>query len=342
MRNDTRLAFNAYTQQLAQLSGVPSATEMFSVEPTVQQKLEKRIQESSAFLGRVNIIGVDELKGEKVGIGVSGTIAGRTDTSGGNAERVPRDVTALDARQYECHKTDFDTAIPYARLDTWAKFPEFQTLLRDAIIERQALDRLMIGFNGTSAAATTNRNSNPLLQDVNIGWLEQYRKHASDRVLKEVESSSGKVKVGNSVTGAQGYKNLDALVFDAVQMLDPWHRQNPGLVVVVGRELAHDKYFPMVNVNDGSREKLATDIILSQKRIGGLPLVEVPYIPAGTMLITALSNLSIYYQIGARRRMVKEKPEKNRIENYESSNDAYVVEDYGLGCVVENIELVEG
>ncbi len=32
---------------------------------------------------------------------------------------------------------------------------------------------------------------------------------------------------------------------------------------------------------------------------------------------------------------------KNRIENYESSNDAYVVEDYGLGCLIENIELEE-
>ncbi|MBI8816176.1 P2 family phage major capsid protein, partial [Pseudomonas aeruginosa] len=27
--------------------------------------------------------------------------------------------------------------------------------------------------------------------------------------------------------------------------------------------------------------------------------------------------------------------------NYESSNDAYVVEDYGLGCMVENIEVAE-
>ncbi|MCW0033895.1 phage major capsid protein, P2 family, partial [Burkholderia pseudomallei] len=52
-----------------------------------------------------------------------------------------------------------------------------------------------------------------------------------------------------------------------------------------------------------------------------------------------LSNLSIYYQEGARRRTLKEVPERDRIENYESSNDAYVVEDFGCGCVAENIEL---
>ncbi len=342
MRNDTRLAYNAYTQHLANLSGVPSATEMFSVEPSVQQKLEKRMQESSTFLARINVIGVDELKGEKVSLGVTGTIASRTDTSGGNAERVPRDVTDLTARGYECHKTDFDTAIPYARLDAWAKFPNFQTLLRDAIIQQQALDRLMIGFNGTQAAATTNRNTHPLLEDVNIGWLEQYRQHAPDRVMKEVKASSGKVKVGKSVGKDDGYANLDALVYDALQLLDPWHRKNPGLVVVAGRDLVHDKYFPLVNANDCSREKLATDIILTQQRAGGLPLMEVPYMPDNTLFITTLDNLSLYYQIGGRRRHLRENPAKNRIENFESSNDAYVVEDYGLGCVVQNIELVEG
>lgn len=69
-------------------------------------------------------------------------------------------------------KTDYDTTIGYAQLDAWAKFPDFQTRIRDAIVTRQGLDRIMVGFNGTSAAPNTDRNANPLLQDVNIGWLE--------------------------------------------------------------------------------------------------------------------------------------------------------------------------
>ena len=112
MRNDTRQQFNAFTHQVAQLSGVESATATFAVEPTVQQRLETRIQESSECLGQINVIGVDELKGQKVGLGVSGTIAGRTDTSGG-AKRQPRNVAGLSNNDYECAKTDFDTAIPY-------------------------------------------------------------------------------------------------------------------------------------------------------------------------------------------------------------------------------------
>lgn len=334
MRNDTRVLYTAFLAQVAALSGVSSASDTFAVDPTVQQKLETRIQEASDFLAQINLIPVDELMGQKVGLGVSGTIASRTDTSG-TASRSPRDVSNLTSNNYECKKTDFDTAIPYALLDAWAKFPDFQVRLRDAIIKRQALDRLMIGFNGTSAAATTNRATNPLLQDVNIGWLQQYRTNAPQRVLKSGKTA-GKIVIG---TGADAdYNNLDSLVFDAVSnLIDPWYRKDPGLVVILGRDLIHDKYFPLINREQAPSEKLATDLILSQKRMGGLQPVDVPYCPDNAMLITSLQNLSLYYQAGGRRRFVKEAPEKNRIENYESSNDAYVVEDYGFGCLIENI-----
>ncbi|KGA70305.1 phage major capsid, P2 family protein [Yersinia enterocolitica] len=38
----------------------------------------------------------------------------------------------------------------------WSKFPDFQTRIRDAIVKRQALDRIMIGFNGTHRAKTSD------------------------------------------------------------------------------------------------------------------------------------------------------------------------------------------
>ena len=57
-------------------------------------------------------------------------------------------------------------------------------------------------------------------------------------------------------------------------------------------------------------------------------------------MVTTFDNLSIYWQEGARRRNLKDAPERDRIENYESSNDAYVVEDYGRGAMAENIVLI--
>ena len=336
MRNVTRLAYNAYLSQQAKLNGVPSATEKFAATPSVQQKLETRIQESSAFLTRINIMGVTEQTGEKLGLGVSGTIASRTDTSGAGT-RGTQDATSMADDGYACKQTNYDTHLRYATLDAWAKFPDFQARVRDSVLQRCALDRIMIGFNGTSAAATTNRTANPLLQDVNIGWLQKLRANAAARVMVQ-GAVANKVSYGTHADA--DYKNLDALVYDAYKsLLDPWFAEDPLLVAIVGRDLMHDKLFPLVADNDAPTERLAADIVISQRRLGGLTAMVAPHFPAGKVLVTRLDNLSIYYQDGARRRAVVDKPEKDRVEFFESSNDAYVVEDYGMCALVENIEV---
>ena len=333
MRNETREKFNQYCAKLAQLNAINSVATKFSVTPSVQQTLESKMQESSDFLQRINVIPVPEQEGEKVGLGIGTTIAGTTDTSGGTA-RTPRVVHSLDGKGYKCTQTNFDTAIRYAQLDAWAKFKDFQVKVRDMILRRQALDRIMIGFNGTSRAATSNRTTNPLLQDVNIGWLQKMRAEAPENVMSEVVAASNQITIGAS----GDYKNLDALVYDLVNsMLDPWYQDDTGLVVICGRQLLTDKYFPLINADRDPTEQVAADMIISQKRIGGLQAVRVPHFPPSALMVTRLDNLSIYYQEGARRRHIKDVPEKDQIENYESSNDAYVVEDYGCAAVAENI-----
>jgi len=332
MRKETRLAYSAYLAQVALLSGVALATEKFTVEPSVQQTLETKMQESTDFLSKINVVGVAEQQGEKLGLGIGGPAAGTTNTA--TTDRATSDLTVMDAVGYLCTQTNFDTHITYAKLDAWAKFPDFQTRVRDAILIRQALDRIMIGWNGTSRAATSDKNANPLLQDVNKGWLQKMREFAPARVMHEVVASSNKIEVG---TGGD-YNNLDALVFDMVNnLIEPWYQEDTELVTIVGRELLADKYFPIVNANNAPSEQLAGQIIMSQKRIGNLPAVRVPFFPANKILVTRLDNLSLYYQEGARRRTIVDNAKRDRIENYESSNDAYVVEDYGCAAMAENI-----
>jgi len=332
MRTETRLAFNKLAQRIAEINGVPLATEQFAVTPSVQQTLESKLQLSSDFLKRINIVGVAELSGEKIGLGTTTTIAGRTDTT--VSDREPADPTDLSSQGYTCKKTDFDTALKYSKIDAWAKFPNFQAKYRDACIRQQALDRIMIGFNGTNAAATTNRAANPLLQDVNIGWLQHIRTDAPAHVMTEVVPASGAVNIGEG----WDYENIDALVMDVTEnFIDEAARDNPGLVVVCGRSILADKYFSKVNRKQGGADELASDIIVSQKQIGGLPAVRVPFFPATAVLVTTLDNLSIYFQDGARRQQIVDNPKRDRVENYESSNDAYVVEDYGIVALVENI-----
>lgn len=346
MRNVTRLAFTALAAQIALLNGVASATEKFNVAPSVQQTLETAMQESSAFLKAINLIGVNEQTGEALLAGVNGPIASRTNTAAGN-RRNPADVSQLTKDVYACKQTNFDTAFPYALLDAWAKFPDFQVRLTNAIIERQSLDRIMIGFNGTSAALATDRAKNPLLQDVNKGWLQKIREGAADHVMDD-GSVAGKVTVGGTkvikVAGVDteisgDYQTLDGLVFDAIQMLAPWHRSRPDLVVLVSRDLMHEKLLKAVEKGAASnQEENAAQEIVSRARLGGLPVVDAPFFPEGTVLVTFLKNLSIYWQEDARRRHLKDEPEFDRIADYQSSNDAYVIEDFEAVALVENVK----
>lgn len=336
MRNESRKSYNELLARVALLNGVNAddTSKAFAVAPSVQQKLESAMQESSEFLQRINIIPVDEMQGEKLGLSLSGPIASRTNTD--SKDRQTRDLSGINARGYHCQQTNYDSHLKYALIDAWAKFPDFQIRVARMLAQRQALDRMCIGFNGVAIEPDTDLAANPLLQDVNKGWLQKMREEAPQSVMHE-----GKV-AGKVVIGASGdFKNLDAAVFDAKQMLDPWHRNNPNLVCVMGAKLLHDKYFPLVNTNQAPSETLAADIVISQKRVGGLQAVQVPFFPENGLFITTLDNLSVYWQRGGRRRYIVENPKRNRVENYESSNDAYVVEDIGLAAVVENIEIVE-
>lgn len=342
MRTETRALFNGYLDQLARLNGVPSATDSFSVAPSIQQKLAELIQKSSAFLSKISFETVVQQEGDKVGVGVTRPIAGRVNTRGGT-RRTPTDPTdTTDLGRYRCEQTFYDTAITWERLDAWRHKPEFQTLIRDVILKRQALDRIMIGFHGTSVAPATDRVANPRLQDVNKGWLHKIRTFAPARVFDDgALTASGKaIYVGESNDATKrDYVNLDALVKDASTMLDEWHQDAGDLVVMIGRDLVHDKYMPIINkAGDTPSEMLARDTILrAANQVGGYAAERVPDFPAASLLITSYDNLAIYEQEETRRRYLRDEPELTQIANYESVNEAFVVEDYGKCVLVENI-----
>lgn len=93
MKKETRFKFNGYLTQLATLNGVPVSgiTSKYTAEPSVAQTLETKIQESSSFLQKINIIPVDEQSGERLGLGIGASIAGNTDTT--QKDREPVDPT---------------------------------------------------------------------------------------------------------------------------------------------------------------------------------------------------------------------------------------------------------
>lgn len=327
--------FSALTVAIAETYGVPDATKMFAVEPSIAQELNDKITERVDFLQRINVIMVTEIKGEKVFLGVSGPITSRTDTK--TKERDAKDMSDLDNDGYELHHTESDVALPFAKIDAWAKFPDFQDRYSAAVQKQIALDRIMIGWHGVTAAIDTDRVANPMLQDVNKGWLQIAREKIASQVLKEGQVGSGKITLGQG----GDYANLDALVHDVKQMIDPVFRDAGDLVAIIGSDLlAADKARLYSNQAGTPTEKERIESAQVIATYGGLPSFTVPFFPADAVVVTSFDNLSIYVQDTSWRRHVIENPKRSRVEDYNGRNEGYVVEQLEKFAAAENVELV--
>lgn len=327
MKNTTREQFNRLKLETAQANGVLDVTEKFSLSPSVEQRLVDQQGENADFLKRINIIGVPEQKGQKLGLGVGLPIASRTDTN--TQPRETAYVGSLTPDQYEAMQTNFDTHISYSKMDAWSVFPDFAARYRRHVMKRMSLDRIMIGWNGTSALPDTDPVANPLLQDVNIGWIEKVRQNAPARLLgygSDGTATTDVYKVGDG----GNYNTLDALAFDVMSnLIDPWHMGGDDLVLIIGRELWVSHGLTLYNDNRAATERNALQVWFANEAVAGLKTVTLPFFPARGLVITSYDNLSLYYQSGKVRRAIIDNPKRDRVEEYLSSNDAYVVEDYG-------------
>ncbi|MFJ2387673.1 MULTISPECIES: phage major capsid protein, P2 family [Pseudomonas] len=320
---------------IAETYGVELASKMFSVEPSIAQELNDAITAKADFLQRINVIPVTEIKGEKVFIGVSGPVTGRTNTK--TTDRVAKDASALENSTYELSSTESDVGLPYAKIDAWAKFPDFHQRYSAAVQKQIALDRIMVGFHGVKAAAQTDIEAYPMLQDVNKGWLQQLREQAPQQVLKEGKAT-GKVTMGPG----GDYENLDGLVHDTKQMVDERLRDGGDLVAIIGTDLlAADKAKLYAKQGDTPTEKERIEDAQVIATYGGLPSFSVPFFPVNGVLVTSWDNLSIYFQDSSWRKQTVDNPKRSRVEDYNSRNEGYVIEQLEKIALTENVELVK-
>ncbi|MDY7569393.1 phage major capsid protein, P2 family [Pseudomonas sp. CCC4.1] len=319
---------------IAETYGVVLARKMFNVEPSIAQELNDAITAKSDFLLRINVIGVSEIKGQKVFLGVSGPVTGRTNTSA--KDREAKDASALDANTYELSSTESDVGLPYAKIDAWAKFPDFHQKYSAAVQKQIALDRIMVGFHGTHAAPQTDIAAFPMLQDVNKGWLQIAREQIPSQVLTEGDVA------GKVLLGAGGdYANLDALVHDTKQMVDERLRDGGDLIAIIGSDLlAADKAKLYAKQGDVPTEKERIEEAQVIATYGGLPSFSFPFFPVDTVVVTSFDNLSLYYQDTSWRKQTIDNPRRSRVEDYNSRNEGYVIEQLEKFAMTENVELV--
>ena len=327
MRNTTRKHFNRMKGKVAEANHVHDVSEKFNLDPAIEQVLVDKMGESSAFLKQINIFPVTSPKGQNLGLGVGSPIAGRTDTDVKDRQTVY--AGQMDGDTYECVQTNFDSHIGYKQMDAWAALGDFEGRYRRATLRRVSLDRIMIGWNGTRAAKETDKATYPLLEDVNIGWMEKVRLYSPKNIMGY--DSTGAVNDNEYTIGEGGmYGTLDALAFDVMSnLLDPWHVGGEDLVLLLGRELWVNHGLTLYNDNRSATEKNALQVWFAKEAVAGLPTVTVPFFPARGLVVTSYDNLSIYFESSAVRRAIIDNPKRDRVEEYLSSNDAYVIEDYG-------------
>jgi P2 family phage major capsid protein len=183
----------------------------------------------------------------------------------------------------------------------------------------------------------TDIDAYPMLQDVNKGWLQQLRDQAPQQVLKEGVAGSGKVKLG----AGGDYANLDALVHDTKQMVDERLRDGGDLVAIIGSDLlAADKAKLYAKQGDTPTEKERIEEAQVIETYGGLPSFSVPFFPVNAVLVTSWDNLSIYFQDSSWRKQTVDNPKRSRVEDYNSRNEGYVIEQLEKIALTENVELL--
>ena len=324
-------AYEKFSRELHKLAGVAEGKQ-FALSPRVLQTLnDKVVIDGNWFTGLINVMSVPDLIGQKIYMAIDRLTSSRTNTNVPGRERTPRSLHGLDDSQYMLHQTNSDIAIAYSVIDAWKFFADFfqryQRLFRGAI----ANDRLRVGWHGVSAELDTDPVANPNGEDVNIGWLQH---------IRLADNGTGK-NYQSGVTIGQGgdVANLDSLASQARNdLVDEEFRDHPDLRVLVSRDLIgmeEGKYYEAAG--DKASEKIHMDNGRILQTYGGMQALSPPFFPDGTLSVTWTKNLSIYHQEDSWRRTVKEKPEKNQVEDFNSRNEGYVVENTGGMALVENI-----
>ncbi|ROO49117.1 phage major capsid protein, P2 family [Vibrio crassostreae] len=337
MQKQTQLKLNDYVKAVALQNDVEDATQKFNVTPNGTQRIIGQMREDNWFLKKINIIAVKNQKGESIGLGVTGMIASRTDTSG-NGKRKPKDFSSMGAMPYLCEQTNFDTAVRYAKLDAWAHDKRFNSIISAHTREQIDANKITIGWYGERVVKNTDAAANPNGEDVNKGWFQAMRDHNTERLITQ-GSTDGVVRIGEG----GDFINLDLAVLETKNLLHDACENDANLIAIIGSDLlAYDKakFYEAHGNTPSEKGKIQELQVIGT--YGGLPAVKVPGFPSTGIMVTSYDNLSIYIQEGSiRRSMGKKNDEKDQVENFESMNIAYVIEELGKAAAIEfkNVKL---
>ncbi len=282
----------------------------------------------------INIVLVEDRQGTAFLWAGGEPCTGRTNMDDGD-----RQTSSLISNPsiYETAETQCDVHIPYGIISKWAiasrnkqysskEKTNFGNKYVSFVQKRVCMDVLNIGFNGTNAAPTTSPQAR--LVDVNKGWIQTVKEQKPEQVIV------APLTLGGDAADPANYVNLDAAVADILdQSIDISLRD--GLVCIISDNLIADERYRFYQANDFIKEKKDTSDTFSH--FGGLDAVRVPNFPDNTIVVTSLENLSVYIKESTTYRQIERNPRRNRVEDYQHREEAYVVENMAQFAAVTNL-----
>lgn len=330
-------AVKKYRVALAKAYNIPTDElgAQFSVTGPVETQLRQALLNSVEFLKLITCLDVDQIKGQVVQVGVGGLYTGRV--AGGRFKK----SVGVDGNTYELVETDSCAALDWATLCSWANAGsdgEFMRLVNDFTNRSFALDMLRIGWNGSSAAPTTDPVANPLGEDVNKGWHQLAREWEGG---SQIIAASPDDKIYFDPDGAGDYKTLDEMASDLINTtIDPIFRNDPRLVVLVGTDLVAAAQAKIYSEANTPTEQIAAQQLA--KSIAGRRAYIPPYFPGNRMVVTTLDNLHLYTQRGTRKREAKDNQDTKAFENKYWRMDGYSLAEHKAYGGFEENDLVIG
>lgn len=300
-------------------------------DPKKEISLNRDMQNFSGFLRLVNVLPRSQQRGGSLMVTNQGRVTKTNDTITGQ-ERRPSDPKESKLNEYEMVKAHSDFRLHDDDIDSMSEFPDWVDLYRASFLEAMSNDRIIIGWHGEKHEKTSDLSKNPLLQDVNKGWLQLLKERAPSQVLKGGKES-GVIKIGSKSAGGD-YTNLDHLVQDLLQGI-PLHKRSPGLTALVSESImggAEGVYYQEQGNKPTEKVRIQEKAVTGM--YGGLDSMPAPFMPQTGMVLTGLarngqqySNLSIYWQTNSWRRSVEYKASLESSIDWNARREAYHIED---------------
>lgn len=286
----------------------------------------------------INIVMVEDRQGEAFL-----WAGGEPCTSRTNMDIKDRETKSLlgNPSKYETAETQCDVHIPFGTISKWAVASKSKQYSKDVqknfgmkyttfIQKRVCSDVLNIGFNGTSVSAETTPSAK--LTNVNKGWTQVVKDQKPEQVI------SGPLTIGVIEGVESDYVNLDAAVADLLdQCIDISLRDD--LVCIISDNLIADERMRFYNSAEFHTEKKNTSDTFTH--FGGLDSVRIPNFPDNSIVITSLDNLSVYIKESTTYRQIETNTKRNRVEDYQHREEAYIVENMGKYAAITSLTPVE-